>query len=103
MRSSSTLLQPFPLASACPLLEVRCELFVSGERPVHATDEAPDFLGKRALPCGRQDIGRGVPASDHITAGFEKLRLSVVWLEASVTELLGNTLDALTQISGTAP
>jgi hypothetical protein len=48
--SSSTLLLPFPLAGACPLLELRYQLLVGCERSVHATDETPDLLGERALP-----------------------------------------------------
>jgi hypothetical protein len=101
--SSSTLLLPFPLAGACPLLELRYQLFVGRERSVHATDETPDLLGERALPRSHEGVSHGVPPCDHIAAGFEELRLSGVWLEASITEFLGNALDALTQISGIAP
>ena len=101
--SSSTLLPPFPLAGACPLLELRCQLLVGRERSVHATEETPDLLGECALPRSQEGISHGVPPCDHIAAGFEELRLSGIWLEASVTELLGNTLDALTQIAGIAP
>src|SRR6185437_5197491 len=62
-----------------------------------------DLLGERAVPCSQEGVSHGVPPCNHIAAGSEELRLSGACLEASVMELLGNTLDALTEISGIAP
>ena len=67
---------------------------------MHATDETPDLLGDRALPCSQEGISHGMPPRDHIAAGFEELSLCGVWLEVSVTELLGDALYALVQMVG---
>jgi hypothetical protein len=61
------------------------------------------FSASAPCPAARRASAAACHPGDHIAAGFEELRLSGVWLDASVTELLGNTLDALTEISGIAP
>ena len=63
----------------------------------------PDLLGDRALPCSQEGISHGTPPCDHIAAACEELRLSGVWLEVSVTELLGDALHTVPQIAGIAP